>query len=453
MKTRSKTWSRLAWQVLRVLPLGLLGFACDGRLSEPAVGGESSFLRACAGQCGNGFECISSVCTQGCLLSKDTCGKIDERATCTNASIESGNVAVCDVACTRDADCGALGNGFRCETGFCRGADLNTSTGQGGGTGTSVITTGGSVTTTAGAPATGGAASGGSPANGGSPSTGGSTPTTIGTPTAGSCRVAYQEYASGTTGIPIADGSSCGSCACTNGKLECMPSDGCGLGSPVVACPADLKSDTITETLPFIAGDTLSLTVGHSGGCATHDYALCYEQRIGESSPEYVWLHLIHDGHDDGCEAYLTAPLRFDLTPLARYLNTVVPSTHLVNTAYGLYVFGEAATCEERMEAARDHINRSDDVVAKRCTTNADCELVSSSTSCYPTCGTVVSNVTPIDSAAELSLAAFSSRINAVDAGQCLRMEELQCPIMAVDCPQVVLACVNNQCVNSNSTL
>lgn len=442
MKTISKKWSKFALQALCVLPLGLLGFACDGRLSEPSVGGESSFLRACAGQCGDGLECISSVCTQGCLLSKDNCGKLDERATCTNASIESGNVAVCDIACTRDLDCGALGSGFRCDAGFCRGSMQSTSTGQGGGSGTMVVGLGGAAS--GGSPATGG-----SSASGGSPASGGAMPTTIGTPAPGSCRVAYQEYASGTTDIPIADGLNCGICTCRDGILDCMESDGCALGPPVFPCPTDWKTDAVTETLPFIAGDSLSLTVGHSGGCATHDYAMCYEQGLGQSLPPYVWLHLIHDGHGDSCEAYITKPLTFDLRPLARNLSQNFPQFNLVNSSYGLYVFGDAATCEERLDAANDHVNRSAEAIVKTCSSNADCTLVDSTTSCYPTCGTIASSLAPADPATELSLTAFSTRISAVDAGQCSRMQELGCPQMAVDCAAIVLACVNGQCVNT----
>ncbi|HMA96338.1 MAG TPA: hypothetical protein VKP30_26810 [Polyangiaceae bacterium] len=431
MRTTSKKWSRLAWQALRVLPLGLLGFACVGQLSEPAVGGESSFLRACAGQCGDGLECISSVCTLGCLLAKDTCGKIDERATCTNASIETGNVAVCDITCTRDTDCKPLGSGFRCEGGFCRGAKLGTGNAQGGGTGTTLI---GGASSAGGANGVGGV--------------GGSMPTTIGTPTAGSCRVAYQEYASGTTGIPIADGSSCGTCTCTDGKVECVKLDDCPLGTPVVPC-TDLKTDAVDERLPFIAGDSLSLTVGHSGGCATHDYALCYEQGIGASVPEYVWLHLIHDGHGDGCEAYVSKPLTFDLRPLAQHLTQNFSPIHLVNTPYGLYVFGEAATCEERTQAARNQILTSFDAVTKACNTDADCAVFTQSSSCYPSCGTVVSTLTPIDPYSGITSTQLSARLTAVDVGQCSRMQELQCPIPMVDCARTVAACVNNQCVNT----
>lgn len=434
MKTTSKNWSRLALQALCALPLGLLGFACDGRLNEPGVGGESSFLRVCADQCGDGLECISNVCTQSCLMSKDSCGKLEPAASCTNASIESGSVAVCDVACTRDDDCGRLGSRFRCDAGFCRGASLGTSNGQGGGAGTSATSSrGGSPGTSGGASGIGGA----------------STPATIGTATAGSCRVAYKEYASGTTGIPIADGSSCGSCSCTNGTLECVKLDFCPLGSPVVPCSADLKTDAVDERLGFIAGDSLTLSVGHGGGCATHDYALCYEQGLGDSLPGYVWLHVIHDGHGDTCEAYLTKPLRFDLTPLAGYLNQAFPSTDLVNTAYGLYVFGDAATCNNRVDATRDQIQRSVADTIKTCTSNADCETIDTSTSCYPTCGAVISNAPSIDSGRQLSKSELSARIAAINAGQCSHTDELQCPKMAIDCAALVPACVNGQCVDS----
>jgi hypothetical protein len=66
-----------------------------------------------------------------------------------------------------------------------------------------------------------------------------------------------------------------------------------------------------------VEDDTLFVTVGHSGGCETHDFQICWpDQMFMESAPVQVSLELWHDAHGDGCEAYLTEELAFDLAPL-----------------------------------------------------------------------------------------------------------------------------------------
>ncbi len=67
---------------------------------------------------------------------------------------------------------------------------------------------------------------------------------------------------------------------------------------------------------PVVEGDTLTITVSFSGGCATHDFTLVTAAAFMESDPVMLDAHLIHDGHDDPCEAYLTEHVVFDLTPL-----------------------------------------------------------------------------------------------------------------------------------------
>ena len=67
---------------------------------------------------------------------------------------------------------------------------------------------------------------------------------------------------------------------------------------------------------PVIEGDTLTITVSFGGGCATHDFTLVTGAAFMESDPVMLDAHLIHDGHDDPCEAYLTEHVAFDLTPI-----------------------------------------------------------------------------------------------------------------------------------------
>lgn len=101
------------------LTLLLLLGACGGAIGGTNAGGESHFLRHCFEGCGD-LECVADICTRSCLVSKDGCGDLTEGAACTNASVEPGSVAVCDVSCAKDGDCAKLGVSFTCEAGFCR---------------------------------------------------------------------------------------------------------------------------------------------------------------------------------------------------------------------------------------------------------------------------------------------------------------------------------------------
>jgi hypothetical protein len=413
MTTISRKWGKRARYILS---LGILAVACTGSTKESSVGGESSFLRKCSDDCQDGLKCISNVCTRSCKESKDSCSDLAEKAVCTDASSVATDVAVCDVACKKTTGCGDLGSDFSCEAGFCRGASAASSGGQGGESGGS------------GAPSEEGG-SAGSVASG------------------ASCRVAYQEYPSGTTGIPSADGYSCGGCDCTDGTLNCTYLGLCPSGSPIVVCPANIQTDPVLQEMrPFIAGDSLSLSVTYGGGCGDHDFVLCYEPLFAETSPVTASLHLIHDGHGDSCQALKTTGLRFDLASLgAAYNEQYQVAGGLVRTDYGLYVFGEA-TCDERTGAAADQLARSLAQTVSTCSDVSDCKVVSTATACVPDCGSVVSATTPADQA-ELSASELVSRVSEIDQGQCSVIEELGCAIPVVDCAAVVMDCVENKCV------
>ena len=119
-------WKIIEGKLLRlrylVLVAGLV--ACGGALSTHTAGGESHFLRQCNQRCGDDLECVSGVCTRGCLVAEGGCGDLAPGAVCTDASIEPGAIAVCDVSCESNSQCAALGEGFECEGGFCRGPAL-----------------------------------------------------------------------------------------------------------------------------------------------------------------------------------------------------------------------------------------------------------------------------------------------------------------------------------------
>ena len=67
-----------------------------------------------------------------------------------------------------------------------------------------------------------------------------------------------------------------------------------------------------------ISGDTLTIDASYGGGCEAHDFQICWDQSFAESEPVQVWLEVWHDAHGDGCEAYLSETLSFDLSPLKR---------------------------------------------------------------------------------------------------------------------------------------
>jgi hypothetical protein len=104
--------------------------ACGGMLGKPTAGGESHFLRHCSEGCGE-LDCVADICTRSCLVDESSCSDLSPRASCTNASVEPGAVAVCDLTCSRDLDCAGLGDAFACSDGFCRSA-VAAPTGAGG---------------------------------------------------------------------------------------------------------------------------------------------------------------------------------------------------------------------------------------------------------------------------------------------------------------------------------
>lgn len=297
--------------------------ACGGSASS-VVGGESHFLSYCDNECDAGFDCISGVCTQSCLIGEASCDALGDGVTCTDQSIEPGEVAVCDLACDQDSDCNSLGDAYQCDSGYCRhdpNGGSSISSGGSGGSGSGGSGSGGSATS-AGAGTTGSGAS-----NGG-----------------GACEVLFMEFADGETGIP--DPAGCGLCECNDGELSCTD-EACPNDAPrVFKCPlvdgevVEPMSDPFNVIASVIEGDTLVVDVSHSGGCADHDYGMCYMDAFLESFPVQGSLQLLHDANGDMCEAELQKELRFDLTPYADYYRELYQTdSGEIVTEYGSYVF------------------------------------------------------------------------------------------------------------------
>lgn len=83
------------------------------------------------------------------------------------------------------------------------------------------------------------------------------------------------------------------------------------------ACRGDDPRDPIDVMSVRVEGDSLIVQIGHGGGCAAHEYGLCFDEVWLEETPVQVPLSVLHDGHGDTCEAYLTSEVTFDLRPIA----------------------------------------------------------------------------------------------------------------------------------------
>lgn len=373
----------------RVLGLGLLIGGCGGVTPSTQTGGESHFLRVCSDSCGGGLDCISGVCTRGCLIGEAACTDLSTKAACTDESVEPGEVAVCDVGCERDADCAPLGSTHRCTAGFCRG---------------------------------------------GAPSD--DKPDTV--PRDKGCEVLHQTYASGES-TPNPGG--CGACSCQDGELSCDPLE-CEIGPLVFACPEDVVSDPVEVVSSGILGDELFLEVAFGGGCETHDFGVCYEPGFLESYPVQTSLHLIHDAQGDGCEAGMIESLRFDLRPLTvAYEESYQSASGLISTNYGLYAFG-TLSCEERDRAVQEQTNwLVEQLQGTSCSVPEDCEWASTDTTCSARCGAEI----PKSEAASLA-----EGLNAIGASVCRDYEADGCgPVIVPPCiPPGELDCIEGRCTS-----
>ena len=76
-----------------------------------------------------------------------------------------------------------------------------------------------------------------------------------------------------------------------------------------------------------ISGNTLVLEVQYGGGCKNHTFKLLAPDAFMESSPVQIHVLLVHDAHDDTCEAWLTETVSFDLTPLKNVYEQYYPNS------------------------------------------------------------------------------------------------------------------------------
>jgi hypothetical protein len=253
MTNRNRIWVRS----FRWLLAGALAVGCGGAVGNGQSSGESHFLDYCTSSCGDGLDCISGICTQGCLVGDAQCGALNANATCTNQSVEPGSVAVCDVACQSASDCAALGAEHQCESGYCRG----------------------------------------------------------GTPTGPGASCTEYWYLNSSFGDSDVK---CAACPCGD-RSACTDRGACATGAPVYPCPnaGEMPLEPLTFTHHRIDGELLTLDVVHSGGCEPHDYSMCYGPALTLAEPPAIDLFVLHDAHGDSCDAAVSRTLRFDLSPLS----------------------------------------------------------------------------------------------------------------------------------------
>lgn len=100
--------------------------------------------------------------------------------------------------------------------------------------------------------------------------------------------------------------------------------DGDGPGSeasgptPIVSCASGeaAASDPYEIHSRSVEGDVLRIAVTYGGGCAQHDFRLCYEPALLDTDPVQINLRLDHDAHGEACRRIDREVLELDLRPL-----------------------------------------------------------------------------------------------------------------------------------------
>jgi hypothetical protein len=287
---------------------------------------------------------------------------------------------------------------------------------------------------------------------GGTGGMGGGGAGTGGLPTEG-CRALFQDHTLGaqrellSASADSLEEPACTTCLC-EGEWQCTERE-CGRGVPVFECPLGIESDAVDFWGARFQGDTLSIDVGHSGGCAQHDYGLCFMPGFVDSFPVGGELRLIHDGHGDECEGYPQSTLTFDLRPYAaHYRETQGAAEGMIFTRFGTYAFGEL-DCQARIDAATRQVTEAaafaggDDTRFQNpvfCSTADDCSWVSVQTSCTTGCS-ALAYVQSVDR--------YNQTLADIAEHVCGTFEADGCtpPPVPPCLPPPALDCVSNACV------
>lgn len=177
-----------------------------------------------------------------------------------------------------------------------------------------------------------------------------------------------------------------------------------------------------------VEGDTLVVQLGHSGGCAEHEYGLCFDEAWLEEVPVQVPLSVLHDAHGDGCEAYLMTEARFELRPIAdEYL-----------ARYG----GGSGTVRLQLSGGHDYSFEDEALSALEARLDAanHCEALDECVGLHmPPCGTRFVSSQEDTEALQDAIDAWAEQAGLVDLG---------CPAI---CRCGLLRCVEGRCEASES--
>lgn len=100
----------------------LLALAACAASNPPSGGSQTHFLRECQSTCPEPYACLCGVCSLSCSANA-TCSShgSSECLTLAGAPNECSDATrICDVECSGDGDCAALGSDFSCDQGRCR---------------------------------------------------------------------------------------------------------------------------------------------------------------------------------------------------------------------------------------------------------------------------------------------------------------------------------------------
>lgn len=96
--------------------------AC-AKSNDPVEGSQTHFLSSCSEACAAPYECLCGVCTLACEQSSECSEASDDAACVSSAGVCADAARVCDVECSDDDGCSALGESFSCDDGRCRERD------------------------------------------------------------------------------------------------------------------------------------------------------------------------------------------------------------------------------------------------------------------------------------------------------------------------------------------
>lgn len=88
------------------------------------------------------------------------------------------------------------------------------------------------------------------------------------------------------------------------------------LDDGVQMCSDGFAQDPVEITAAAIKGDVLFLDIAYGGGCADHEFGLCWDGAFAESDPVQTWMTLGHESNDDPCDAIVMEERQLDLTDL-----------------------------------------------------------------------------------------------------------------------------------------